>query len=295
MSSYMSRNRNYNKNNNYNFNRAQPRKPEFVEDLEAAFFLGKLNKHHDREQVYNQLKRLTKELDFYIKRFDMPNGANGRGNKGFAFVHCRTREQARQIISMKFLRLGNQDCEVKPYGGRTATCESNSSEGRGTPDSGCQVPVSAKFENPLKHQEIIPENMEVEVRSRMNSGIQVSESGEKTRNVSESGTETQKIPSELMSQKQQTTTSNEEYNEAKINYEQVSPVISLNADTDLRDYWLEKQTKFVLTLVGENEHNWGIFKDNCDFVMEYLMKSDSQTIQGVQNILSNQQTTIGCL
>jgi len=299
----MSRNRNYNKNNNYNnnFNRAPPRKPEFVEDLEAAFFLGKLNKHHDREQVYNQLKRLTKELDFYIKRFDMPNGPNGRGNKGFAFVHCKTRQQARQIISMKFLRLGNQDCEVKPYGGRTAAAGSESicSEGRGTPDSGCQVPVSAKFENPLKQQEmIIPENMEVEVRSRMNSGIQVSESGRfsdkiSTRNVSESE-ETQKITSEL-SQKQQT----EEYNNeatTEINYEQASPVISLdNADTDLRDYWLEEQTNFLFALLGESERNWGEFKFHCDGFMELLIKSDSQTIQNMQRILSNQQTTIGCI
>lgn len=284
----MYRNKNYNTNNYYN----QPqRKPEFVEDRGAAFFLGKLNKHHDREQVYNQLKRLTKPLNFYIKRFDMPNGPNGRGNKGFAFVHCKNREQARQIISMKFLRLGNQDCEVKPYGGRTS--ESNCFDGRGTPDSG----VSAKFENPLKHQEnLISENSEV--RSRMNSGIQVSECGRtfsdkiSTRNVSESESndEMKKIPLEL-SQHNQPKEQSPEYNE--INYDQTSPVSTLNAETELRDYWLEEQTNIVLTQCGENENVLESFKYHCNVFMEYLMKSDKKTIQDVQNILYNQQTIVG--
>lgn len=290
---------------NYFQRNTTQRKPEFVEDRESAFFLGKLNKHHDREQVYNQLKRLTKPLNFYIRRFDMPNGGNGRGNKGFAFVHTRSREEARKIISMKFLRLGNQDCEVKPYGGRTsesnftisdACARSNAgSEGRGTPDSGC-VPVSTKFENPLKRQEI-PENLEI--RSRMNSGIQVSESGRlsdkiSTRNVSESenNEETQEISLEL-SQKRHTPT--EEYNEAENNYEpQPSLVISLNADSEKRDYWLEEQTNFVMTVFGENDGKLREFMSYCDYLMEFLKKSDNQTIQEVRNILSNQQT-IGCM
>lgn len=301
--SYLHKNRNYHNNNNYFHSRNQQRKPDFNEDRESAFFLGKLNKHHDREQVYNQLKRLTKELDFYIKRFDMPNGPNGRGNKGFAFVHCKNREQARQIISMKFLRLGNQDCEVKPYGGRTSELNSSTSEngGRGTPDSGCNVPVSAKFENPLKQTD--DENNVSEVRSRMNSGIQVSESGRfsdkiSTRNVSESDNndEMQKnliIPSEFQCQKQQ-----EQYNE-EISYEQekTSPAAppvnshSNNADSDLRDidYWLEEQTRFVLTQLGDNDYNkLREFMVYCDYLMEFLKKSDSQTIQEVQNI-------IGCI
>ena len=49
--------------------RSNNRKSNFVEDKEAAFFLGKLNKHHDREQVYNQLKKLTREFDFYIAQW----------------------------------------------------------------------------------------------------------------------------------------------------------------------------------------------------------------------------------
>jgi len=309
---YRNQNRSYNSNSYYK--QQTQRKPEFIEDREAAFFLGKLNKHHDREQVYNQLKRLTKIHNFYIKRFDMPNGPNGRGNKGFAFVHCRNREQARQIISMKFLRLGNQDCEVKPYGGRTSS-ETNCSDGRGTPDSGC-VPVSAKFENPLKHQEennlIISENSEVrsnliisensEVRSRMNSGIQVSESGRfsdkiSTRNVSESESNNDEMKLSQQHQQQKPAAApSQEYNEiSEINYDQTSPVRTLNADAELRDYWLEEQTKLVSTLCGENESFLESFKFHCDVFMEYLMKSDPTTIQEVQNILYSQQTTIGCI
>jgi len=286
MSSYKTLNR-YHSNT---FHRNQ-RKPEFDEDLQAAFFLGKLNKHHDREQVYSQLKRLTKGLNFYIKRFDMPNGPNKRGNKGFAFVHCSNREQAQRIISMKFVRLGNQDCEVKPYGGRIP--ESNCSEGRGTPDSGC-VRIAAKFENPLKFQE------NLEIRSRMNSGIQVSESGassykKSSRNVSESdaGEETQKIPSEL-SQEQQLETS-EEYNKNEIDYEQPSrPSSSHIADSELRDDWLEQNTNFVLTKIRENKIELTDFMFHCNGLFSVLMNSNPQQIKEVQDIMCGQHT-IGCM
>jgi len=274
------------------FHRNQ-RKSQFDEDLEAAFFLGKLNKHHDREQVYNQLKRLTKQLNFYIKRFDMPNGPNKRGNKGFAFVHCSDREQAQRIISMKFIRLGTQDCEVKPYGGRIP--ESNCSEGRGTPDSGC-VRVPAKFENPLKYQEI-PESLEM--RSRMNSGIQVSESGmssykKSSRNVSESDAsdEVQKFASEL-SQEQQTGQNEEEY-KVEINYEQPHPANSHIADSDLRDDWLEEKTEFVLTNFGQDENVLRNFMFHCDGLFSVLMRSHPQRIKEVQDIISGQHT-IGCM
>jgi len=276
-------------NQNHSYHRHQ-RKTNFDEDLQSAFFLGKLNKHHNREQVYNQLRRLTEQLDFYIKRFDMPNGANGRGNKGFAFVHCENRVQAQRIISMKFIRLGNQDCEVKPYGGRIP--ESNCSEGRGTPDSGC-IRVAAKFENPLKYQES-PENLEM--RSRMNSGIQVSESGrssykQSSRNVSESDSneETQKIPLELSQEQQEP----KQEDELEINYEQPSLASSHIADSDLHDDWLQEQTKFVLANFGQDGCLLEGFIDQCNYWLGVLMNSNPQTVQEVQNILFGQHT-IGC-
>jgi len=276
-------------NQNHSYHRHQ-RKTNFDEDLQSAFFLGKLNKHHNREQVYNQLRRLTESLDFYIKRFDMPNGANGRGNKGFAFVHCEDRVQAQRIISRKFIRLGNQDCEVKPYGGRIP--ESNCSEGRGTPDSGC-IRVAAKFENPLKYQES-PENLEM--RSRMNSGIQVSESGrssykQSSRNVSESDSneETQKIPLELSQEQQEP----KQEDELEINYEQPSLASSHIADSDLHDDWLQEQTKFVLANFGQDGCLLEGFIDQCNYWLGVLMNSNPQTVQEVQNILFGQQT-IGC-
>lgn len=279
---YMKRNNHYNNNNHHyhqtSKNSRNSQKSNFVEDLEAAFFLGKLNKHHDREQVYNQLKRLTKPLNFYIRKFDMPNGTKDkRGNKGFAFVHCNTKEQAQRIISMKYIRLGNQECEVKPYGGRTLE------SGRGTPDSGCVRVGGNKFENPLKLQENLSVSSESfeQIRSRMNSGIQVSESDRSsfdipTRNVSESESseEMQKIPLES-GQK-------EEY-KVENNYEQqASPVNSHNDDSELRDYWLEKQTEYVLSNVGQND--FPLFKYLCDNIIELLMNSNSQAIHEAQQI-----------
>lgn len=276
------RNREYNNNYHHNHHHSSynrnSRKTDFVEDLEAAFFLGKLNKHHDREQVYSQLKRLTKSLDFYICKFDMPNGkdkyGNKGGNKGFAFVHTKTREQAQRIISMKFIRLGNQECEVKPYGGRTLE------SGRGSPDSGACIRVGAKFENPLKRDE----NLE-ETRSRMNSGIQVSESDRSsydvpTRNVSESETNEemqQKIPLE-----------SEQNKKFEINYEQQASLASSgNDDAEFHDYWLEKQTEFVLTKIGDSDFDFKFFefKTNCDLIFNVLMNSNNQTVREVQDIL----------
>jgi len=282
-----------NRHSTKSFHHRNQRKSQFDEDLEAAFFLGKLNKHHDREQVYNQLKKLTKPLDFYIKRFDMPNGPNKRGNKGFAFVHCSNREQAQRIISMKFIRLGSQDCEVKPYGGRIP--ESNCSDGTRTPDSGFYFRVGAKFENPLKYQEI-PENLEI--RSRLNSGFQLSESGSSkkssTRNVSESeaSDEIQKLASDL-SQEQQTGP-NEEQSKVEINYEQPRLANSQIADSDLRDDWLEEKTEFVLSNFGQDENVLREFMFHCNGLFSVLMNSKPQKIQEVQDILSGKHT-IGCM
>jgi hypothetical protein len=191
-------------NNNYRNYSRKPQRKQFIEDRDAAFFLGKLNKHHNRETLYNQLKRLTKELNFYIVKFDMPNGLNGRGNQGFAFVHTKSKEQARRIIALKHLRLGNQECEVKGYDGRTDV-ESTDVSGRETPDSGFHKVINNKprhLFNPLNNEKRINEwkqesfpimdsaasyDTSVDTRSRINSGISSRFSGKSmSRPISES-------------------------------------------------------------------------------------------------------------
>jgi len=289
MAANMRRNREYSNNYNHHHHHSSynrnSRKSDFVEDLEAAFFLGKLNKHHDREQVYTQLRKLTRSLDFYICKFDMPNGidkyGNKSGNKGFAFVHTKTKEQAQRIISMKYIRLGNQECEVKPYGGRTLE------SGRGTPDSGTCIRVGAKFENPLKRDENLSEENLEEVRSRMNSGIQVSESDRSvsTRNVSESET------NEEMQEK--ISLEPEQNKKVEINYEQQASLASShNDDAEFHDYWLEKQTEFVMTKIGGSDFDFKIleFKSKCDYYFKVLMSSNNQTVREVQDILYSPQS-----
>merc|ERR1712168_104442 len=110
---------------------------------EAAFFLGKLNKKHDREQIYNALRALGKRHRFYITKLDMPYGDNRtkRGNKGYCFVHCKSQEQVDRVVALKFVQLGSQKCEVKPYGGRGTA--SNVTSGYSTP-----------FENSLMNTEM---------------------------------------------------------------------------------------------------------------------------------------------
>jgi len=95
-------------------------KPPFQEIPGAAFFLGKLNKEHNRDQIYNALRELTRSHRFYIRKLDMPYGnkLTKQGNQGYGFVHCRSREEAQRLISMEQITLLDTVCEIKPYGSR---------------------------------------------------------------------------------------------------------------------------------------------------------------------------------
>merc|ERR1712117_696748 len=137
------------------------------------------------------------------------------------------------------------------------------------------------------------------MRSRMNSGIQVSECGmssykKSSRNVSESDAsdEIQNIASNL-SQEQQTGPNEEEY-KVEINYEQARLANSQIADSDLRDDWLEEKTEFVLTNFGQDEIILREFMFHCDGLFSVLMNSKPQKIQEVQDILSGKHS-IGCM
>merc|ERR1711970_1139359 len=116
---------------------AYKKSTQFTEIEVAAFFLGKLNKHHDRDQIYNALRALTKQHNFYIRKLDMPYGnrQTKRGNLGYCFVHCRSKAEADRIVALHYIKLGTQQCEVKAYGGKTATSviSSTASSGYCTP------------------------------------------------------------------------------------------------------------------------------------------------------------------
>jgi len=95
----------------------------FEESSDAAFFLGKLNKHLDRETIYRALTAEARRMNFYVRKLDMPYGDSRykTGNKGYAFVHCRNKEEATRMINKGQIKLNNQYCEIKPYGGRMDT------------------------------------------------------------------------------------------------------------------------------------------------------------------------------
>lgn len=120
---------------------------KFQEIEGAAFFIGKLNKNHDRTTIYNNLRDLTKSLNFYIRKLDMPyaNNQTQRGNKGYAFVHTNSKEEAARIVKMGNIHLGKQVCEVKAYGGRSNTTSSAQTSGYHTP-----VETQRVSHNPLK-------------------------------------------------------------------------------------------------------------------------------------------------
>jgi len=106
----------------------------------AAFFVGKLNKNHDRDHIYNSLRTLTKKLGFYISKLDMPYGnpRTKRGNHGYCFVHCRSKAEADRVVRHGWITLAGQKCEVKAYGGRDMgdtklAVSSQSSSGYATP------------------------------------------------------------------------------------------------------------------------------------------------------------------
>jgi hypothetical protein len=263
----------YHRNNN--FHQRSHRSQPFTEDKNAAFFLGKLNKHHDREQIYNQLLRLTKQMDFYICKFDMPYGPNGRGNQGFAFVHCKTRGQARKIIAKGHIRLGNQDCEVKSYGGRN-DCAVND---RATPDSGSESVSNDYFKqrNPHKLNNvnksnhgstrfINPLNSDNDssfstVRSRVHSGIQISES--------ESHEEQQKVKIHLDLTRE---TNNLENTQTNVGY---------NADSATNDLWIREKTEYI----SEQVNDLSAFMVECLALVKLLNLSENHTIETIKFIM----------
>jgi len=108
------------------FSRGRRAPSPFREIQGGAFFLGKLNKTHNREQIYSALRNLANRYNFYIRKLDMPYGNKytKEGNQGYCFVHCRSAEEAARIVALKFVNLGPQRCEVKAYGGRDSPVSS---------------------------------------------------------------------------------------------------------------------------------------------------------------------------
>jgi len=96
------------------------RRDDFQEKPGAAFFLGKLDKTQNRDEVYTGVRRLGKKYGFYVRKLDMPYGdsKNRQGNRGYCFVHCNSKEEADKIVELKEVHIGRQLCEVKAYGGR---------------------------------------------------------------------------------------------------------------------------------------------------------------------------------
>lgn len=141
-----------------------PREPpiprsQFSEIEGGAFFVGKLNKYKDRDEIYSGLRNLADRYGFYIRKLDMPfaDTISKRGNKGFCFVHCRSRQEAQRMIALRDVILGDQAVEIRPYSARpeASGLMSGHSSGYDTPlQSGSHYPA-AYTHNPLAIKEPI--------------------------------------------------------------------------------------------------------------------------------------------
>lgn len=95
--------------------------PNFKELDGAAFFIGQLDKTVNRDVVYNEIIRHSKQArpgqGFYVRRMCMPtaNSKTGTGNCGFAIIHTRSKAEAEYVLGLGKLRIAGKDCQVQPY------------------------------------------------------------------------------------------------------------------------------------------------------------------------------------
>jgi len=263
--------------NNYSnrgYKPCQPKEP-FEEIQGAAFFLGKLNKNHDREHIYNELKKLTRVHNFYIRKLDMPYADKARraGNMGYAFVHTKSAEQAKRIVAMKTLKLGHQVCEVKVYGGRNEEQNSSTSEafsGRTTPEME-SVDESKGFVNPLKIEEPVQKptvwagaKIVDIVRPRTDSGCQ-------TRNVSECE---ENNKNEAMNSNEENAAVSKQENL----YDQQVPVVAESAEQSQYQNQLELDLALVRNHVGDSQIGVDLFMHYCDEIYQLLKNAPKEVI-----------------
>jgi len=275
-----SRRNNYQSHHRGSYKPQAPKEP-FQEIPGAAFFLGKLNKNHDREHIYNELKKLTRTYSFYIRKLDMPYADKTRraGNMGYAFVHTRSAAEAKRIVSMKTLKLGHQVCEVKVYGGRTAeegsTSTSEAFSGRTSPEMSEQ---GGGFVNPLKLEAESPEKSKITVWDKANIADIVrprTDSGCQTRNVSECEENNKEADSKL-------TLADEEQEKNHYDHDQQIPVCSVApADSEMASYnnsQLALDLALVRNHVGDSEQGIQLFMQKCDLIYNLLQNASPDVI-----------------
>lgn len=128
--------------------------PNFREMNGAAFFIGQLDKTVNRDTVYNEIIRHSKQAakgqGFYVRRMCMPtaNSSNGTGNCGFAIVHTRSCDEANYVLRLGKLRIAGKDCQVQPYADRRSKKDSGNSKTEATQEGvstgSSSAPISPK-------------------------------------------------------------------------------------------------------------------------------------------------------
>jgi len=79
-----------------------------------AFFLGRLDKSLERNQLFNFLTQHV-----YVTKLDMPRSRNrDLQNRGFCYVHCKTIEQAQKMLSMPTIEIFGRTCYIHKYDDR---------------------------------------------------------------------------------------------------------------------------------------------------------------------------------
>lgn len=81
-----------------------------------AVFLQGIPKHIEREQIYEFCQKHG-----WVKKFDLPPGDRKKKNKGFAYVHFKTKSEAEKLLKNKTLDFNGKQIRISKYTDRRST------------------------------------------------------------------------------------------------------------------------------------------------------------------------------
>lgn len=81
-----------------------------------AVFLQGIPKNIEREQIYEFCQQHG-----WVKKFDLPPGDRKKKNKGFAYVHFKTKSEAQRLLEIKSLDFHGKQIRISKYTDRRST------------------------------------------------------------------------------------------------------------------------------------------------------------------------------
>jgi len=81
-----------------------------------AVFIQGIPKNIEREQIYEFC-----QSHGWVKKFDLPPGDRKKKNKGFAYVHFKTRQEAQKLLKAETLDFNGKQIRISKYTDRRST------------------------------------------------------------------------------------------------------------------------------------------------------------------------------